>query len=226
VTVFDVETKKNMAEFAGANGFSDITFGSTKDLLFVATDTGIAIVDVLKAQTIMTIPAMESPFAVSADGNVLAAVGLKGRLALFDIRSGKEVITLGDVRSSVGMSMSFSKDGQKLAVVVNDYTLEESDVTLYDVPGGGVTDRFNLGGIVRSIFFQRSTEALYVASEIRKRIVVTKIELSAERASQQACALLWRNLKIDEWERYFGGRRYRKTCPNIPEERIQTGVDG
>jgi WD40 repeat protein/energy-coupling factor transporter ATP-binding protein EcfA2 len=71
-------------------------------------------------------------------------------------------------------------------------------------------------GTVRGVAVTPDNRTLVVAVDTFDGVGVVRHPLTATGLAQQACALLHRNLSLDEWKEHLGAEPYRRTCPSLP----------
>src|SRR5262249_26481861 len=103
--------------------------------------------DVDKNALEMTLPAAAEALALSSDGKRIA-VGVAGekagqdRVAVFDLTTGKELITLGDPNGLAGRSLAFLSDSRTLLSAGEDAKVSLVDVNVvasFEAHAGGAT---------------------------------------------------------------------------------------
>ncbi len=69
-------------------------------------------------------------------------------------------------------------------------------------------------GSISAIAFSPDSRWIYVVDNTN---TLYYFPISIDDLEKQACIAVGRNLIINEWERFFPGKDYRKTCENLPE---------
>jgi WD40 repeat protein len=89
----------------------------------------------------------------------------------------------------------------------------ESGVRLWDLRQPKAPPLGLRRGIVSSVAFSRDGTRL-ASGGSDATVVVWDLWT---RAADRICTLVWRNLSMEEWRLYVGGRvSYQRTCPNLP----------
>jgi WD40 repeat protein len=85
-----------------------------------------------------------------------------------------------------------------------------------DPTSQAVTLPLSLGadGYINALAFSPDSRWVYVIDNTN---TLYYFATSVDDLSSAACAAVGRNLIINEWERFFPGKDYRKTCENLPE---------
>jgi len=73
-------------------------------------------------------------------------------------------------------------------------------------------------GYINSLAFSPDSRWIYIVDTAN---TLHYFPTSIEDLKKQACLAVGRNLIINEWERFFPGKDYRKTCENLPEHHRQ-----
>ena len=109
-------------------------------------------------------------------------------------------------------SLTFSQNGEYLAVMSQDSINESTFVSVWDI--SKKTEILQLKrdyNIQTFIFSPESDRLLLITSEF-----IDILAFDRKRIVEHACYRLTRNLTIEEWQEYFPDEKYRKTCNNIP----------
>jgi len=69
-------------------------------------------------------------------------------------------------------------------------------------------------GYINSLAFSPDSRWIYIVDTAN---TLHYFPTSIEDLKKQACLAVGRNLIINEWERFFPGKDYRKTCENLPK---------
>ena len=171
-------------------------------------------IDTQRVEVISTgVPDRVSVSAFSADSLRLAWADARGRVWVRPVSGGAPIRLEG-----VGDSgrIAFSADGRHIVGVSPD-TMGGADnvVRVWAVDGGRMIARLpHLP--VRAATISLDGRSVAVALNNPLRLTVTRYPLLAEDLIAQACTLLQRNLSHEDWEQYFSGEPYRKTCPALP----------
>jgi len=151
--------------------------------------------------------------AFSPDGVALAAASQDGRI-VFWLDAGDGIYQLDTPlefpRSGGFASLAFSPDGKLLAAGNN-----VGEIILLDMD---TLSRFGdafIGGVVAVTSLAFSPDSLSLASGSQAG-TVTLWDLDVAQWAARACELAERNLTPSEWEKYFAGQQYHKTCEQFP----------
>jgi WD40 repeat protein/DNA-binding SARP family transcriptional activator len=155
--------------------------------------------------------------AFSPDGNTLASGSYDDTIRLWDVRAPRAPVPFGLPligHTSWVFSVAFSPDGMTLASSSEDATIRLWDVrdprapAPLGLPLTGHTDW------VSSVAFSRDGATL-ASGSYDDTIILWDVRLESWQA--RACGQAGRNLTQAEWQQYFGGDPYRKTCEQWPE---------
>jgi WD40 repeat protein len=143
--------------------------------------------------------------AFSPDGTQVATASLDGTAGIWEVSSGKQVVTLqheGWVRAIV-----FSPDGRKVATASGDRTAR-----VWEVNSGQQLIRLPHEEIISNIAF--SPDGKYLATSCGK-----VAEIWLWRANDLIAAVkskLTRNLTQQEWKQFLGDEPYHKVFEDLP----------
>jgi hypothetical protein len=127
------------------------------------------------------------------------------------------------------VKMIFSPDGKTLVTAATMQTENKTyNIFLWDVDkrqliGQPITAHtFNLDDIAFSpdgrVLASAGSDFLGGRSDAGSGTKALKLwDMKLESWIEKACRVANRNLRRAEWELYFSGQKYRKTCPNLPE---------
>lgn len=161
-------------------------------------------------------------YTVSPDRGVAAVGNVAGDVVLWNVRTRQAFAHLAVARAASGYrridALAFSPDGNTLGAAAS-FGAAETTVTLWDVRTGtelgpplvatsGLLGALRFGGDGHSLtaFGERDT--------VSWRPLPLGPDIGAVRA--RICEIVGRNLAPSEWRQFLPGRRYQKTCPQLP----------
>ena len=142
-------------------------------------------------------------FSSEARSEILT-VGIASKI--WNLKTGNLITELN--HENYVTDLVFSPDGQFLATSSRDKTTR-----IWSVANWQETARLNQESTVWAIAF--SPDGKYLATAAEDRTVRIWPWHSSEMISE-ACSRLSRNLSWNEWQKYFPGEEYNKTCTNLP----------
>jgi WD40 repeat protein len=152
--------------------------------------------------------------AFSPDGRHLLARTSDNTAHVFDARTGKLIVQLAHAGGI--LAVRYSRDGRYIATGGGDKA-----VHVFEAATGNPIAQIETVGPVKAVEF--SADGKYVISASSENegsedstFVVRRDAWNPSDISSQLCSLLNRNFTPTEWNRYFPGQRYRKTCANLP----------
>lgn len=155
--------------------------------------------------------------AANGDGSLLALKENQGQaIGIWDARRGARVKTI----VPTGNNFAFTADSRQL--IVRDLN---DAVVVWDLEANRI-----LGARMRPYFYPvsgqtKTNPSLGMAISLDSKTVASGYEHGQLRIwdnpleqdwSKLACGIANRNFSTDEWKLYFGTKKYRKTCPNLP----------
>jgi WD40 repeat protein len=146
--------------------------------------------------------------AFSPDGQTLAASGNTGAIILWDLatRSPRELVG----HSNRVNSVAFSPDGRFLAS-----TSMNKELILWDLATGQIIGApFTYDVSIQSGIAFSPDGKLVFSGDDEGHVILWDVDPASWR--DHACALVARNLTLEEWERFFPGQEYAMTCPSLP----------
>jgi WD40 repeat protein len=183
-------------------------------LLAVGLTDKIIILDIKTGQTISEIesPGDHQLTVFSPDGTLLAANNSSGQIYIWKQQDGKFEL-LHSIPSERAYSMIFDSTGAKLMVGVLN------NVYMIDPLTGGEIARIPHKDTVNDISFSPDRKTLATASlkviqfwDVAKIPVIDRDTLVAS-----ACARMFQNFDLAQWNSFFGDEPYRPLCDNLPQ---------
>ena len=125
--------------------------------------------------------------------------------------------------------MTFSPDGKTLITAATmqaenkTYNIFLWDMDKRQIIGQPITAHtFKLDDIALSpdgrVLASAGSDFLSGQRDVSRGTLSLKLwDMKLESWIEKACRVANRNLRPAEWELYFSGQKYRKTCPNLPE---------
>ena len=148
--------------------------------------------------------------AFSPDGKRVVSGGLDRAVQIWDVATGQEIAQFE--HGARVSSVAFSPDGQRVVSGNGFLPAERGEARVWDVATGQEIARVEHRGPIKSVAF--SPDGRWLATVSGNSIDFHAIR--SEDLLEQVCGRLWRNFTPEEWKRYLPGKRYRKTCPNLP----------
>ncbi len=148
--------------------------------------------------------------AFDSTGAMLASGSRDTTILLWDVASGQPLSLPLAGHSGWVTALVFSPDGLTLATGGFDGRLLLWDVTTGQLIGVPLTE---FGGRLTALAFSPDGQTLYSGTADG---TVSRWEVGVEAWSARACTLAGRNLTQAEWEQFFPGRDYARTCPDFP----------
>jgi WD40 repeat protein len=145
--------------------------------------------------------------AFSPDAHWIAAASWDDTVRLLDLTSLAKVPLLG--HQGRVFVVAFSPDGQSLASLSEDHTTRLWDPAH---PTGEPAVLHDAMGFSAMAF---SPDGRWLATGSGDG-TVKLWWLEVNELIRLACRAAGRNLTGDEWQTFFGGSSYRKTCPDLP----------
>ena len=167
-----------------------------------------------KVLTRLKLSAVPLAMAFSADGKYVIARLSDNTGLVFEPLKGKVIARLkpgGGV-----LAVAFSPDGRFVATGGTDRAAQ-----VFELAEGRPVSRIEGPGPVMAVAFAADGKYLVAASVENAgsedtTVVVQRSFWGHESLSAQACGRLNRNLTPLEWQQYFPGQTYHKTCPSLP----------
>jgi WD40 repeat protein len=108
--------------------------------------------------------------------------------------------------------LAFSKDGRELTVGTADGDIRVHDVFSHDE----LAQTWRPGDILALAYSDDNRRLLEGFAENEKIAAWGSEFISISDVLSDACSHVTANLSKEDWRRYFGDERYRKTCPAAP----------
>ncbi len=152
--------------------------------------------------------------AFSPDGRYLLARTSDNSAHVFDARTGKVSVQL--THAGGILAVTYSRDGRYIATGGGDKA-----VHVFESKTGHPIAQIETAGPVKAVEFSEDGKYIISASSENEgsqdlTLVVRRDMWNPNDLKTQLCSMLNRNFSPAEWNRYFSGRPYRKTCPNLP----------
>jgi WD40 repeat protein len=154
--------------------------------------------------------------AISPDGKYLAAGNGDRTMRVYDIAKRTELRKANDFGGL--WAVSFSSDGRYIATGSS-----EKSAAVFDASTAKEMARWDCGGEVREVAFSRDDKYVLCAGRQSTHdsiAVVRRVLWRTQDLLEAACTGVGRNFYHWEWQRYFGDRPYRRTCPELPDPDI------
>ncbi len=154
--------------------------------------------------------------AFSPDGKTLAAASgkVEGAIRLWDIATRQQLgVFTGYL--SVMNKVLFSPDGKTLVSSSAGEGVSTQNIFVWDVATRQLIGQPLVGHneFIEDIAFSPDGRRL-ASGGLGKTLILWDMTLEVWIAD--ACRVANRNLTLEEWEQYFPGQTYHKTCPNLP----------
>ena len=155
--------------------------------------------------------------AFSPDGKTLASASgqADGTIKLWDVATRQPLGGAFTGYIAVMNKMVFSPDGETLVSASLGEDLPHQNIFLWNVGTRQLIGQplIRLEDSVQDIAF--SPDGRWLASGgINKTLILW--DMTLESWLEDACRVANRNFTPEEWEQYFPGQPYHKTCPNLP----------
>jgi WD40 repeat protein len=217
IILWDVASRRPIGQpLTGHSGqVSSVAFSPDGQTLASGSTGGSIILwDVLSRQPIDQPSTGHTSFvhsvAFSPDGKTLASDGGDGTIILWNVANRQRIGQPLAGHTGYVRSVAFSPDGKTLASGCDDKT-----IILWDVASHQPICQPLIGhtGYVRSVAFSPSGKTLASVSE-DKTVILWDVDPQSWLA--RACGIVGRNFTRQEWDAYFPGEAYRKTCEQWP----------
>ncbi len=114
------------------------------------------------------------------------------------------------------LAVAYSPDGRYIATGG-----EDKAVHIFEALSGNPVAHIETVGPVKAVEFSGDGEYVISASSENEgsddiAMVVRRDSWSASDLAKQVCSVLNRNFAPAEWQQYFPGQPYRRTCPSLP----------
>ena len=149
----------------------------------------------------------------SPDGKILVSGHEDASVVLWDTNLYRKMGVSLKAQTQRVSSVAFNSTGKILASASYDGT-----VVIWDVASGLSLDTLNTGAVNYSVAFSPDGNTLAsggIRDGVSSRIFFWN--LNPQNWIQSACERAGRNLTQSEWEQYFPGEPYRRTCTQWPD---------
>jgi len=144
--------------------------------------------------------------AFHPNGRWLTTAGLDGSIRFWNLDDGTEAGRL--LQGTTVSGLDITADGRFLATTSGDHI-----VRVWSLNDSALVSLIPHDTKTRSLALSRDARWLATVDN-RQQLAVW--DLDGQRLLTDACRRLSRNLDWVEWQQYFGGLPYRKTCEHIP----------
>lgn len=221
VILWDLTTLEPVRILTDTVGFAQALDFNADDSLLALTDCSsvevagvclegvVRLVDWARGETVAMLEGHDGfvwSVDFSPDGQLLASSSADNSIIVWDVASGQPV---GQRLSNHGgpvRRVTFSPDGSRLASAGFDNLVFLWDVASGQVIGGAMAGYANNA---MDVAFNAEGTTL-VASSLDGSITLFDIDLRSWLA--EGCKRANRNLRLEEWELFFGDQPYRETC--------------
>jgi WD40 repeat protein/energy-coupling factor transporter ATP-binding protein EcfA2 len=154
----------------------------------------------------------------SPDGKTLASASgqADGTIKLWDVATRQPLGGAFTGYIAVMNKMVFSPDGETLVSASLGEDLPHQNIYLWNVATRQLIGQplIRLEDSVKDIAFSPDGRRL-ASGGFNKTLILW--DMTLESWLEDACRVANRNFTPEEWEQYFPGQAYHKTCPNLPE---------
>jgi WD40 repeat protein len=161
----------------------------------------------LNGRLLLTLPRLQSDHPVFSPKGEYFAIG-SSELRVYRPREQRLLWT--EAMTSFVDALAFSHDEASLAIARADGTVEVVDSATRQV-----NCREQLGSGVKAVAFT-ADDRILLSVTAGHEAVLRRTYIRSPDLIQEACAKVTRNLRPDEWKRFFVAEQYRKTCPDLP----------
>jgi WD40 repeat protein len=214
-----------VCEVATGNEVTHVTLENNGPAVAFSPDgrrlaTSAGMVDIMSGEQMSRFnhQAVVNSVAFGPDGRYVATASHDKAARLYEVVSGEEVARL--TQQGPFRHVAFSPDGRYLAAG------SDNSVGLLNVEKKEEVARLTHDGPVLALRFSADGRYLVTGSHARlggvstrfslNEIIISRHVLHPEDLIAEACSRLTRNLTREDWQQYFPGEPYSKTCPDLP----------
>jgi dipeptidyl aminopeptidase/acylaminoacyl peptidase len=214
--IFDVAQGKQLIRLVSTGGLGgQIMFSPDGREFFVDEKDGLSKFHTESGKLALTFKDARGPFALSADGQYLAALTSRDSITLFDAHTAKKGLQASGI--DFGPKIAFSPDSHYLAIGSSHLEQDISEIIVFDISKQNEVASLRSRGSIHALLFSRDGRVLSTATELKdNHVLITRQWLFPKDLLADICSRITRNLSREEWQQFATGF-YEKTCPNLPK---------